>query len=229
MSKIKIHKMIFQIQMKNPLYLDKTGAFIKATSELLDNWAGGIQGFKFTHINKRFSGRITSYDFAMSSEKISTLEEFEHCTLQVLSAIPNVYESPQVIRVGFRTFYMLRCSSAEAFTIIRNLFVSNLEEMVVPSGNLNGIESTFRFDFGESLYANLRLYYGQRSVIDEITYKEDKNEGLIIDIDYYCKVNDETLLTTEYVSQQIKPFFKKAKNTGKLIKSKILKVVSLHV
>lgn len=228
MSKINIHKMIFQIQMRNPLYLDKTGAFIKATSELLDNWEGGIQGFKFVHINKRFSGRITPYDFAMSSERISTLDEFEHCTIQTITPIPDIYESPKLIRTGFRTFSMLRCTSSEAFEIIRKFFISDLESIITPDGTLDGIETTFRFNLGKSFFTNLRFYYGRRTVIDEQTFRERSESGLIIDIDFYHKADNETLLTHNYVTQQIKPFFEKAKSVIKQIKNNVHKAVNLH-
>lgn len=225
-SKISTHKRIFQIQMRNYLYLDRTGLFMKITDDLLDSWEGGVQGFSFKHKNGRLSGRITLNDFAVSSENVTTNDEFFHCLTNLLPKIPEAYEDSKVLRIGFRTISLISLSNYEALKISKGFFMENLEEMISPLGNLSGIDTTFRFDLGEENHANLRLYYGKRTVLLEDGIKSRTEDGLIIDIDYYLKPQEEIYGTKEFMADLNKSFVKSAVETEEKIKLKLEKAVS---
>lgn len=211
--------------MRNYLYLDRTGLFMKITDDLLDGWEGGVQGFSFKHKNGRMSGRITLNDFAVSSENVTTNDEFFHCLTNLLQKVPEAYEESKVLRIGFRTISLISLSNYEALKISKGFFRENLEEIISPFGDLSGIDTTFRFDLGEESHANLRLYYGKRSVLEDVA-KSRTEDGLIIDIDYYLKPQEEIYGTMEFMADLNKTFIKSAVETEEKIKLKLEKAVS---
>jgi uncharacterized protein (TIGR04255 family) len=225
-SKISTHKRIFQIQMRNYLYLDRTGFFMKITNDVLDGWEGGVQGFSFKHKNGRLSGRITLNDFAVSSENITTNDEFFHCLTNLLPKIPEAYESTEILRIGFRTISLISLSKHEALKISRGFFIDRLEDLISPTGDLSGIDTTFRFDLEEEKHVNLRLYYGKRTVLLEDGIGSRTEDGLIVDIDYYLKPQQKLDGTKEFMDNLDKSFIVPAVEIDKKIKLKLDRAVS---
>lgn len=227
-QKIEAQKYIFQIRLYNPIYLDKTGAFIKATREVYENWEGGVNGFKFAHVNKRFFGGLSMYDFGLNTEFNTTHEEFKSLTIEGLKYISDIYEEPLVQRIGYRIIYLCELSAKKVTNII--------EKFASPQSTTSHLLNNYFIDRNELFfryksnkdekYVNFRLLYGEIEKRNIRNFSENNpKKGLIIDIDTYMLFKNEPPLSKKFLNNTIEDFFSDSIKNQKHIIDEIEKVV----
>jgi len=230
MSKTKINprKYIFQIRLYNPLYLDRTGSFIKVTRKIFGNWEGGVNGFRFIDSYKKFVGNLSMYDFSLSTEFNTTHEQIKSIVLNGLDYISDVYEEPLVQRIGYRIIYLCEISPERAVKVINNFAQPQSESFnLLKDYKVDRNEIFLRYKKSDAeKYVNFRLLYGEIEKRDtKNVLKVESSKGLIVDIDAYMLCLDERRLSKEFIDKDVKDFFSSAINNQKNIIQKIDGVV----
>ena len=204
--RLEVRKHIFQIRLENPLYLDKTGAFIAQTRDIFTEWTKVDRGFRFVHKNRKFYGGVSMEDFHVATELLTTHDEVKAIALKGLEAISVVYDSPVVKRVGYRIIALCELHPEQTLNVITYLKGARgpLEDLIKAS-EIDRMEVFLRYKLDEEHNVNLRTLYGsiEKRKPDNLLAVE-RISGLIVDIDFAMtpasvSYTHLTLPTTPYV------------------------------
>jgi len=221
----EVYKRIFQIRLRNPLYLDKTGAFIAKTIDKYTDWEGGVAGFRFIHKDRIFYGGISMQDFNLATFHKTSHDEVEAKALEGLKDIVDVFEQPIAQRVGYRIIYLFNgIDAGRSFRIINAFAEPNIPKCeFLEDYKVDRQELALRYN-NKNNYINLKLLYGTIEVKKEPLSREEK-KGLIVDVDVYKIFDAETHLTSDLIDKDIVTFLNNAIKNQNLIIQKIQNLV----
>lgn len=196
----------YQIDSFNPIFLDRTGQLIALTEGKLINWNGGIEGFQFTTKDQTVNGKVSmdNYWYGLTKQGDfgeKSLSDFSAFIIETNKLISDVYKPTYFKRIGLRTQYILKKTSSKIKSTYDNFYNGKFTHLE-KRGQLH--TSSIGFEI-QCASANIKvtLAYAVRQGDNDPNAPQN---GLLIDIDFYKKLDKVGLDKIDEVNRELLNF-----------------------
>jgi hypothetical protein len=177
--------MFYQLDVFNPIYLDKTGEIISRTEGLLKDWNGNLNGFQFLSEKDNFAGKFTMdqfwyHDQKQGDFKSEMINSFSKFIVEINEVAIDTYKPKYYRRIGYRLQFIAKKTSEGSKNRYSKFYDGHFTEL-----NKYGKFDTTSIGFdilSDPVKVKVNLNFATKQTSIDTNAPE---QGLLFDLDYY--------------------------------------------